>query len=138
LILGIGTDLCDIRRIDRTIEKFGERFINRVFTDSERSYCDPKSARSSAYAKRFAAKEAVAKAISGVKTGHLRWRDVEVINDPSGRPVIKLHAHAQQRLRSLTPRGMKGHIHLSLTDDYPYAQAFAICEAIPHDSQGEI
>jgi len=138
LILGIGTDLCDIRRIDKTIEKFGERFIARVFTKGERAYCDPKSARSSAYAKRFAAKEAVAKAISGENTGHLRWRDVEVLNDPSGRPVIKLHAQAQSRLKSLVPDGMSGHVHISLTDDYPYAQAFAICEARPNELQESI
>lgn len=130
MIIGIGTDLCDIRRIERTIEKFGDRFLNRVFTQDERAYCDTKSASGSAYAKRFTAKEAAAKAMSGAKTGHLRWRDVEIINDPSGRPVITLHAQAKARLESLTPKGMTAHIHLSLTDDYPYAQAFVICEAI--------
>lgn len=131
MILGIGTDLCDIRRIESTLEKFGDRFAQRVFTDAERRHCDARSARVSSYAKRFAAKEAVAKALSGPKTGHLRWKDVEVSNDPSGRPVISLLAHARQRLDSLTPEGMVGHIHLSLTDDYPYAQAFVICEALP-------
>lgn len=138
MILGIGTDICDIRRISKTIEKFGNRFIFRVFTERECAYCDPKSARASAYAKRFAAKEAVAKAISGAKTGHLRWRDVEVLNDPSGRPIVKLHGEAKARLHNLTPKGMLGHVHLSLTDDYPYAQAFAICEARTHDSQDTI
>jgi len=131
LIIGIGTDLCDIRRIESTIGKFGERFIERIFTKKERAYCDSKSARASAYAKRFAAKEAAAKALSGPKTGHLRWRDVEVTNDISGRPVITVHKQAAERLESLTPSGMSAHIHLSLTDDYPYAQAFVICEVRP-------
>ncbi len=135
MIIGIGTDLCDIRRIEKTIEKFGARFIDRVFTQTEQAYCEPKSARASAYAKRFAAKEAVAKAISAARTGHLGWRDVEVMNDPSGRPVIHLHGSAQARLMGLTPANMSGFVHISLTDDYPYAQAFAICEAIPNDSQ---
>lgn len=129
MILGIGTDLCDIRRIEASIERFGERFVERVFTDRERNYCDSKSARGSAYAKRFAAKEAAAKALAGPNTGHLRWRDVEVQNDPSGRPVITLYNQAILRLERLTPKGMTAHIHLSLTDDYPYAQAFVICEA---------
>ena len=131
MILGIGTDLCDIRRIESTIDKFGERFIERVFTTAERAYCDLKSSRASAYAKRFAAKEAAAKALSGADTGHLRWRDVEILNDTSGRPVLTLHGHAERRVESLTPEGMTAHIHLSLTDDYPYAQAFVVYEALP-------
>lgn len=137
MILGIGTDLCDIRRIEATIDKFGERFIDRIFTERERSYCDSKSARGSAYAKRFAAKEATAKALSGTNTGHLRWRDVEVINDPSGRPVVILQNQAVLRLENLTPEGLTAHIHLSLTDDYPYAQAFVICEAYPKSAPNE-
>lgn len=138
MIVGIGTDLCDIRRIETVIDKFGDRFLNRVFTAKERAYCDPKSAPAASYAKRFAAKEAVAKALSGAKTGHLRWRDVEVSNDPSGRPVITLHAQAKQRLENLTPQGMSAHIHLSLTDDYPYAQAFVISEAHQDDSRDKV
>ena len=137
MILGIGTDLCDIRRIEAAFAKFDERFIQRIFTGRERRYCDPKSARASAYAKRFAAKEAAAKALAGENTGHLRWRDVEVHNDPSGRPVITLHNQAAQRLESLTPVGLRAHIHLSLTDDYPYAQAFVICEAHPRTAPKE-
>ena len=131
MILGIGTDLCDIRRIESTIDKFGERFVERVFTTAERAYCDLKSSRTSAYAKRFAAKEAAAKALSAADTGHLRWRDVEVSNDPSGRPVLTLHGLAKRRVENLTPEGMTAHIHLSLTDDYPYAQAFVVYEALP-------
>ncbi len=129
MIIGIGTDLCDIRRIEKTIEKFGDRFLNRVFTKAERAYCDAKSGRASYYAKRFAAKEAAAKALSGANTGHLTWQDVEVKNDPSGRPVIYLYCGAKERLESLTPHGMNAHIQLSLSDDYPYAQAFVITEA---------
>lgn len=129
MIIGIGTDLCDIRRIEKSLEKHGERFTARIFTAAERRYCEPKSGKASYYAKRFAAKEAVAKALSGADTGHLRWKDVEVGKDPSGRPVIILHAEAQERLDSLLPAGHIGTLHISLTDDYPYAQAFAICEA---------
>ncbi len=130
MIIGIGTDFCDIRRIEKTIEKFDDRFLDRIFTKAERAYCDTKSGRASYYAKRFAAKEAAAKALSGPKTGHLRWQDVEVKNDPSGRPVIYLHRAAKERLDSLTPHGMNAHIQLSLSDDYPYAQAFVITEAV--------
>lgn len=129
MIVGIGTDLCDIRRIEKTIEKFGQRFITRVFTEVEQEYCNQKSARSSAYAKRFAAKEAAAKALSGKATGHLKWRDVEVVNDPSGRPRFVLYGSAKSRLKSLTPQGQASQLHLSLSDDYPYAQAYVICEA---------
>lgn len=109
-----------------------------MFTITERHYCDLVSARASAYAKRFAAKEAVAKAISGSNTGHLKWRDVEVLKEASGRPTINLHGLAITRLKSLMPDGMTGRVHISLTDDYPYAQAFAICEALPRDSQDKI
>lgn len=129
MIIGIGTDLCDIRRIENNIERHGTRFINRVFTAGEQAYCEPKSGKGSYYAKRFAAKEAVAKALAGPKTGHLTWKDVEIANDPSGRPTITLHRGAIKRLQSLTPEGYSARLHISLTDDYPYAQAFAICEA---------
>jgi len=131
MILGIGTDLCDIRRIEKSLEKFGGKFSTRLFTKSERAYCEPKSGKASYYAKRFAAKEAVAKAMSGENTGHLKWQDVEISNNPSGRPVVILRGDAKRRLESLTPDGYRGHIHISLTDDYPYAQAYAICEALP-------
>ena len=129
MIMGIGTDLCDIRRIEKSIEKFGERFKVKIFTQGERDYCDSKSGSASYYAKRFAAKEAVAKALAGPKTGALSWQDVEVVKDPSGRPAIKLHRGAAKRMTDRLPNGLSGKIHLSLTDDYPYAQAFAILEA---------
>ena len=130
MIIGIGTDLCDIRRIEKSIEKYGARFLNRIFTAGERAYCEPKSGKASYYAKRFAAKEAVAKALAGESTGHLSWKDVEILNDPSGRPVVYLHGGAKKRLASITSSAQVGHVHLSLTDDYPYAQAFAICEGL--------
>ncbi|MGB0908237.1 MAG: holo-ACP synthase [Maricaulaceae bacterium] len=131
MIIGIGTDFCDIRRIEESIEKFGDRFLDKIFTKLERDYCDPKSGKASYYAKRFAAKEAVAKAIAGEDTGALSWQDVEVENDPSGRPRIHLYRGALERVQSLLPANTEHNIHLSLTDDYPFAQAFAVCEARP-------
>ena len=131
MIIGIGTDLCDIRRIENSIEKYGDRFKAKIFTDREREYCESKSGSGSYYAKRWAAKEAVAKALAGARTKSLSWQDVEVINDPSGRPVVKLYRGALRRMKSRLPDGHKGKVHLSLTDDYPYAQAFAVLEAIP-------
>lgn len=133
MIIGIGTDLCDIRRIEGSIEKFGDRFKAKIFTDGERQYCEKKSGSAAYYAKRFAAKEAVAKALAGSDTGSLSWHDVEVTKDPSGRPVIKLYRNALSRMQSRLPHGHRGQIHLSLTDDYPYAQAFAILEALEED-----
>ena len=129
MIIGIGTDLCDIRRIENSIEKFGDRFKAKIFTSGERDYCEGKSGSAAFYAKRWAAKEAVAKALAGSRTKSLSWQDVEVINDPSGRPTVKLRRGALARMKSRLPDGHTGEIHLSLTDDYPYAQAFAILEA---------
>lgn len=131
VIIGIGTDLCDIGRIDKVIDKFGDRFLNRIFTPHERNYCDAKSGRAAYYAKRFAAKEAAAKALAGVKTGALSWQDVEVINDPSGRPRLKLYGGALARLETHLPDRHKANVHLSLSDDPPYALAFVIIEALP-------
>ncbi len=134
MIIGIGTDLCDIRRIERTIDKHGERFLNRIFTKKERDYCEHKSGKASYYAKRFAAKEAAAKALAGPKTGSLSWQDVEVINDPSGRPVLALSGGAKARLENRLPEFHTANMQLSLSDDFPYAQAFVILEAIPESS----
>ncbi len=130
MIIGAGTDICDIRRIARSIDRFGERFINKVFTDAEQQYCEAKSGKASYYAKRFAAKEAVAKALAGENTPSLSWQDVEVVKDPSGRPKVNLYGTAKDRLDQLTGPGVTGRVHLSLSDDYPYAQAFAIAEAL--------
>ena len=131
MILGIGTDLCDIRRIERSLERYGDRFLNKTFTEFEQSYCAPKARPGAYYAKRFAAKEAVAKALATETSGALSWTDVEVRNDPSGRPQIHLYGTAKERLLSILPPGMKSIVRVSLTDDYPYAQAFAIVEALP-------
>ena len=129
MILGIGTDICDIKRIEDMLEKFGQRFKDKTFTDHEQSYCDPKSNPASSYAKRFAAKEAVAKALATTSSGALSWTDVEVKNDPSGRPRVTLHGGALQRLNAKTPDGYAAHVYLSLSDDHPYATAYAIIEA---------
>jgi holo-[acyl-carrier protein] synthase len=130
MIIGIGTDICDIRRIEKLLEKFGERFKNKTFTEAEQARADAQSNPACSYAKRFAAKEAVAKALAGSKTGALSWQDVEVVNDASGRPKIKLHGSAKKRARSRIKKDQDYKVHLSLTDDYPYAQAFAILEAV--------
>jgi holo-[acyl-carrier protein] synthase len=131
LIVGIGSDLCDIRRIDKSLERFGERFTNRIYTDIERARSERKADRAASYAKRFAAKEACAKALgTGIRRG-VFWRDMGVANLRSGAPTMALTGGAAQRLAELTPAGMKAVIHLSLTDDHPYAQAFVIIEAVP-------
>lgn len=130
MIAGIGTDICDIRRIEALLEKFGDRFTQKVFTQNERKRADAQSARGSSYAKRFAAKEAVAKALAGTNTGALSWQDVEITNTPSGKPEIILHGKALNRIQSRLDTGQTYKIHLSLTDDYPYAQAFVIIEIL--------
>jgi len=129
MILGIGTDICDISRIEKSIDKYGQRFIDRTFTTHEQEYCESKSGKASYFAKRFAAKEAVAKALATSSSGALSWLDVEVKNDPSGRPQAILYRGAEERLSAKTPDGYKAHIHLSLSDDYPYAVAYAMIEA---------
>lgn len=130
MIVGTGTDICDIRRIENSIKKFGVRFTQKIFTEHERDYCESKSGKAAYYAKRFAAKEAVAKALAGETTGSLSWQDVEVRNDSSGRPRVFLFREAQKRLSSHMPQGYEGRIHLSLSDDPPYALAFVVIEGI--------
>jgi holo-[acyl-carrier protein] synthase len=131
VILGIGSDLTDIRRIQQSLERFGERFTNRLFTEIERTRSERKPDAASSYAKRFAAKEACAKALgTGLRRG-VFWRDMGVINLRSGQPTMALTGGALARLQEMTPPGMKAMIHLSLTDDHPYAQAFVIIEALP-------
>ena len=131
MILGLGSDLSDIRRVQATLDRFGDRFTHRIFTDLERARSERKPDAASSYAKRFAAKEACAKALgTGIRAG-VWWRDMGVINLPSGRPTMKLTGGALRRLEEITPPGMKAVIHLSLTDDHPYAQAFVIVEALP-------
>jgi holo-[acyl-carrier protein] synthase len=130
LIVGIGSDLTDIRRIEKTLTRFGERFVARVFTEVESTRSERKQDRAASYAKRFAAKEACAKALgTGLKRG-VFWRDMGVVNLRSGQPTLALTGGAAARLAELVPPGMNGAIHLSLTDDHPYAQAFVIIEAL--------
>ena len=131
MILGIGSDLSDIRRIQNSLERFGDRFKERVFTELERSRSDRKADAAASYAKRFAAKEACAKALgTGMRRG-VFWRNMGVVNLRSGQPTLALTGGALERLREMTPAGMTAMIHLSLTDDHPYAQAFVIIEARP-------
>ncbi len=129
MILGIGSDLCDIRRIANTLEKHGERFTHRIFTDIERQRAQSKAKPAATYAKRFAAKEACAKALgTGLNRG-VFWRDMGVVNQRSGQPTMQLTGGAAGRLAALTPPGHEAVIHLTITDDHPYAQAFVVIEA---------
>ncbi|ACG78286.1 holo-(acyl-carrier-protein) synthase [Phenylobacterium zucineum HLK1] len=131
MIIGIGSDLSDIRRIQASLDRFGDRFRHRVFTEIERTRSDRKADAAASYAKRFAAKEACAKALgTGMRRG-VFWRDMGVVNMRSGQPTMALTGGALRRLEEITPPGMTAHIHLSLTDDHPYAQAFVIIEALP-------
>lgn len=130
MIIGTGVDLSDIRRIEATLIRFGDRFTRRIFTDVERARSERKVDRAASYAKRFAAKEACAKALgTGIRRG-VFWKDIGVVNAPGGRPTVVLSGGAAERLVEITPAGHKGVIHLSLTDDYPYAQAFVIIETL--------
>ncbi len=129
MILGIGSDLCDIRRIERSLERFGTRFTHRIFTAGERARSDRRAASAASYARRFAAKEACAKALGTGMRGGVFWRDMEVVNLPGGRPTMRLSGGALHRLRSLVPPGHEAVVHVSLTDDPPIAQAFVVIEA---------
>ena len=134
MILGIGSDLTDIRRIEQTLARFEGRFEARVFTDIERARSDRKPGRAASYAKRFAAKEACAKALgTGIRRA-VFWKDMGVVNARSGQPTLALTGGAAKRLAALTPPGTRAVIHLSLTDDHPYAQAFVIIEAVSGQS----
>ena len=131
MILGIGSDIIDIRRIERTLERFGDRFTQRLFTDVERRKSDARAGRAASYAKRFAAKEACSKALgTGFRAG-VFWRDLGVVNLPSGKPTLVLTGNAAARLAAITPPGMRAQIDLSLTDDHPQAQAIVIISAVP-------
>ncbi len=131
MILGIGSDLSDIRRIEKTLERHGERFTHRIFTDIERRKADGRVERAATYAKRFAAKEACAKALgTGMRRG-VFWRDMGVVNQRSGQPTMALTGGAAARLRAMLPAGHEAVIHLTITDEHPYAQAFVVIEARP-------
>src|SRR6188472_3116377 len=130
MIIGIGSDIIDIRRIERTLARYGRRFIDRIYTPIEQRKSEGRYQRAATYAKRFAAKEACAKALgTGFRNG-VFWRDMGVVNLPSGQPTLKLTGGAAKRLQEITPEGMKAEISLTLTDDYPLAQAIVIISAV--------
>ena len=131
MIIGIGSDITDIRRIEKVIERHGERFLARIFTDTERARAARRAKSAETYAKRFAAKEACAKALgTGLRAG-VWWRDMGVVNLPSGRPTMRLTGGALARLQAITPAGYAAQIDLALTDEYPLAQAFVVISAVP-------
>lgn len=131
MIVGIGTDLCDIDRVAQSLERFGERFIHRCFTETERRRAEGRAGRAATYAKRFAAKEACAKALgTGIRDG-VAWRDMGVVNLPSGKPTMHLTGGAATRLAKIVPPGHEPVIHLAITDEHPMAQAFVVIEAVP-------
>jgi len=135
MILGLGSDLIDIRRIEETLDRFGDRFTQRCFTDIERAKSDRRAQRAASYAKRFAAKEACAKALgTGVPRRGVHWQDLGVVNLPSGQPTMALTRGAASRLAEMTPPGMKAQIDVTITDDYPLAQVVVIISALPEDA----
>jgi holo-[acyl-carrier protein] synthase len=133
MIIGIGSDILDIRRIERTIERHGERFLDRIFTQAERAKAEKRTERirAATYAKRFAAKEAASKALgTGFRAG-VFWRDLGVVNLPSGQPTLRLTGGAAERLKVITPAGHGAVIALTMTDEFPYAQAMVVITAVP-------
>ena len=137
MILGLGNDIIDIRRIEQTIDRYGERFLARVFTATERAKSEARAGRVASYAKRFAAKEACAKALgTGLRRG-VFWRDMGVINMRSGRPTMLLTGGAAEQLNRITPRGLEARVDLSLTDDFPLAQAIVIISAVPASTSSD-
>lgn len=129
MIIGLGNDLIDIRRVEKTLEKHGERFTMRVFTEIERAKSDRRLNRAASYAKRFAAKEACAKALGTGLSRGVFWRDMGVVNLPGGKPTLHLTGGAAERLKEITPEGYVPDIHLTITDDFPLAQAIVIIYA---------
>ena len=131
MIIGLGSDMVDIRRIERALDRFGERFVNRLFTDIERARAERRRSPADTYAKRFAAKEACAKALgTGFRRG-VFWRDMGVVNLPGGRPTMHLTGGAAQRLADITPPGHRPRIDVSITDEYPLAQVTVLISAVP-------
>ncbi|MCD2171955.1 holo-ACP synthase [Rhizobium sp. C4] len=138
MIIGIGSDLIDIRRVEKSIERFGDRFTHRCFTEVERAKSDRRKERAASYAKRFAAKEACSKALGTGLAQGVFWRDMGVVNLPSGKPTMALTNGAAERLAAMTPAGHYAVVHLTITDDFPLAQAFVILEALPLPQSSEI
>ena len=131
MIIGIGNDLANIERIGRTVERFGARFLDRVYTGTEQALAERRRERIATYAKRWAAKEACSKALgTGLRMG-IRWRDMGVVNLPTGQPTMALTGWAAERLTAMTPPGHRAHVHLTLTDDHPWAMAVVVIEAVP-------
>ena len=130
MIIGIGNDIIDIRRIEKSLERFGDRFVQRVFTEVEQRKSDKRAARAASYAKRFAAKEACSKALGTGLSDGVFWRDMGVVNLPSGAPTLNLTGGAAKRLRKLVPEGRDVRLHLTMTDEFPYAQAIVIIEVV--------
>ena len=131
MIVGIGNDTIDIRRMEKVLERHGERFTHRIFTDVEVAKSERRHQRAASYAKRFAAKEACSKALGTGLANGVFWRDMGVVNLPSGKPTLVLTGGAAKRLASLVPPGHRPEIHLTITDDFPMAQALVIIEAVP-------
>ncbi|MBZ9706695.1 holo-ACP synthase [Mesorhizobium sp. ESP7-2] len=131
MIIGIGSDLIDITRIEKSLERHGQRFIQRIYTEVEQARSENRRARAASYAKRFAAKEACAKALGTGLAQGVFWRDMGVVNLPSGAPTMALTGGALARLEKILPQGHRAVIHLTITDDFPLAQAFVIVEALP-------
>jgi holo-[acyl-carrier protein] synthase len=130
MILGIGNDIIDIRRIEKTIARHGQRFIDRVYTDIEKAKSERRAQRVASYAKRFAAKEACSKALGTGLSNGVFWRDMGVVNLPSGKPTLKLTNGAAEQLARMLPTDKTAAIHLTMTDEFPYAQAIVIIEAV--------
>lgn len=131
MIIGIGSDLIDIRRVEKSIARFGDRFTHRCFTDVERAKSDRRKERAASYAKRFAAKEACSKALGTGMAQGVFWKDMGVVNLPGGKPTMVLTGGAAEKLEAMAPQGHRCVIHLTITDDFPLAQAFVIIEALP-------
>ncbi len=131
MIIGIGNDTIDIRRVEKVLDKHGERFTTRIFTDIEQKKSDRRRLRAASYAKRFAAKEACAKALGTGMSRGVFWKDMGVVNLPSGKPTLALTGGAAKRLAALVPPGHRPEIHVTITDDFPLAQALVIIEAVP-------
>ena len=130
MIIGLGSDLIDIRRIEKSIDRFGERFTSRIFTLVEQKKSDRRKNRAASYAKRFAAKEACSKALGTGFSNGVFWRDMGVVNDLRGKPTMQLENGAAKRLAQLTPSGYDAVVHVTITDDFPLAQAFVVIEAV--------
>jgi holo-[acyl-carrier protein] synthase len=130
MIIGLGSDLIDIRRIEKSLARFGDRFTTRIFTAIEQTKSDRRKQRAASYAKRFAAKEACSKALGTGLSNGVFWRDMGVVNLPGGKPTMQLTGGAELRLQTMVPDGMQAHVHLTITDDYPLAQAVVVIEAL--------